>query len=200
MILTLNECKTILGITGNTYDEKLRQMIPYVQSDIIYYCDNPFADKVIYVEDSNAFDFVRGSTSTATTQADYVLDASDRFSTVGFTDGMDVIIVGGANEGVYTIASVTTGTMKITSTGEFVTQSQTTNYRSPGSIRVSRVVWPRAVKLVAAKMVWYLIDKPKVTDVKSESIDDYSVTYMGSNMYPKPLVDSLAPYRRAVLV
>jgi hypothetical protein len=200
MILTLNECKTILGITDNTNDEKLRQMIPYVQSDIIYYCNNPFADEAIYVEGGSAFDFIRGATSTATTRADRIHDADDNFSTAGFTDGMDVIVAGGANEGVYTISSVSSDTMKMTCTGEFVTQSQTTYYRWPGNIRISRAVWPRAVKMIAAKMVWHLVDKPKVADVKSESIDDYSVTYMGSNLYPQQLVDGLIPYRRCVLI
>ena len=207
MILTLDECKMILGITVNTYDEKIRQLIPYVQDDIIYYCDNPFDDPTIFVQCSIGLDFYRGNTASATTSPDYIHDNIDRFSTVGLTDGMDIVIVGGANEGVHTIASVSTDTLKVTSTGVFVGQKQTAYYRSPGTIRVARVRWPKAVQLIAAKMVWHLIDTPTVrsADVKSEKIDDYSVTYadqtaIGAHMYPIALVNSLRPYRRAVMV
>jgi len=207
MILTLDECKVILGIEGNTYDEKIRQFIPYVQDDLIYYCNNAFADATIFVADSGSLNFYRGATATGTTSPDYITDELTRFTTIGFADNMDIVVVGGANTGVYALASVSSDVMKTKSTGEFVDQKQTAYHHWPGRITISRVVWPKSVKLVAAKMVWHLIESPKVRsgEVKSESIDDYSVTYVdqaaaGLHMYPKALINSLAPYRMAVLV
>jgi hypothetical protein len=44
-------------------------------------------------------------------------------------------------------------------------------------------------------MVWHMIDKPKPDNVKSESIDDYSVTYVGSHKYPESVAKGLEKYK-----
>ena len=65
---------------------------------------------------------------------------------------------------------------------------------------VARAAWPKSLKPIAAKMVWHLVDESRKGDVKSESIDDYSVMYAGSNAYPERVLSGLAKYRRAVMV
>ena len=55
--------------------------------------------------------------------------------------------------------------------------------------------WPRGIKPIVAQMIWYLIDKAKQTDVKSERIDDYAVTFAGSNQYPERVIKGLDKYR-----
>jgi hypothetical protein len=45
-------------------------------------------------------------------------------------------------------------------------------------------------------MVAHLIDKPKDTGVKSESLGDYSVTYAGSNAYPETVLAGLNKWRK----
>jgi hypothetical protein len=193
-VITVAEVKTILGVTSTADDAKIAAFIPYVQDDIAAYCNNRFADTSIYRKSGSDLEFVNGSSR------DYITDAQDWFSTSGFKDGMDVVVVGGSNEGFYTISSVSTGTMKMTSSGEFVNQSQTTYHRWPGFIGVYRVKWPRDLKLQAAKMVKYLIDHPTESDAKSESLDDYSVTFAGQNAYPERLIAGLKKYRKVVLV
>jgi hypothetical protein len=198
-LLTVDECKQILGLTDNTHNARIALFIPYVQDDISDYCNNSFADTVVYVC-NGALDFVRGSTLTSSTLADYIHDAEDCISTAGFKAGMDIVVIGGSNQGYYTVKTATTDTITLTSTGDIEDQSQTTYHRWPGDIVVARARWPKSLKPVAAKMVWHLLDQSKSGDVKSESIDDYSVTYAGDHAYPERVVAGLRQYRKAVLI
>jgi hypothetical protein len=199
-VLTIDECKNILGLADNSYDEQIRTMIPYVQEDVIQHCNNAFGDSVIYREAHGGISFARGSTLTSSTDPDTITDDYDEFSTAGFRAGMDIVVLGGSNEGVYTLASVSTDTLTLTSTGEIENHDGSTFYRDPGIIHIARVRWPKGVKLAAAKMVWHLIDQPRVGNVQSERIDDYAVTYAGAHAYPQAVVAELRPHRRAVLI
>lgn len=201
MILTVSECKVLLNLGNDqSYDEQIRQLIQYVQDDIRHYCNNDFGDTTIYRHSAGSLEFVRGSTNTSSTSPDTITDDDEYFTTAGFRAGADVIVLGGSNEGYFELASVSSGTLTLTSSGDIEDQAQTTYHRWPGEIIISQVKWPHAIKPIAAKMVWYLIDKAKQDDVQSERIDDYSVTYAGSNVYPKRILDGLRPFRRAVLI
>jgi hypothetical protein len=90
--------------------------------------------------------------------------------------------------------------MKLTSTGVLVDQSQAVYHRHPGRVIIAQVLWPKAIKPVAAQMVKWLMDGKNYSDAKSESIDDYSITFAGENAYPKRLIEGLRPYRRAILI
>lgn len=201
-LLTLAECKAILGIaTGSTAnDGAISLFIPYVERDICDYCNNYFNDTVIYVHDIGSVVFARGDTSTGTTDPDTITDDEDRFSTSGFRAGMDIVVFGGSNEDIYTLSSVTTDTLKLTSTGEIEDQDPNASYNSVGPILISRVKWPKTLKPTAARMIWHLIDNPYPGDVQSERIDDYSVTYAGEHSYPTRVLDGLRPYKRAILI
>lgn len=201
-LLTLAECKAILGIaTGSTANDKgLETFIPYVERDICLHCNNYFTDTVIYVKDIGSIVFLRGDTDTTSTSPDRITDDEDRFTTSGFRSGMDIAIFGGSNEGIYTIASASTGTLKLTSTGEIEDQDPNASYNSVGPILIAKVKWPRALKPTAARMVWHLLDNPYPGDVQSESIDDYSVTYAGEHAYPSRVIDGLTPHKRAVFL
>lgn len=198
-ILTVDECKNLLGLTDNSYDEQIRILIPYVQRDVVDICNNSFGDTTIYRQSHGSIAFVRGSTVVGTTTPDTITDDDEEFSTIGFRAGMDIFVAGGSNEGLYTLAGVAAGTLTLTSTGELETQDGATHYRDPGDILIARIRWPRPVKVAAAQMVWHLVDKGRQGDVKSESIDDYSVTYAGAAAYPARALAGLAPYRRAVI-
>lgn len=190
-LMTTTEAKAFLRITGSTYDTLIGTYIPIIEEDICEYLNNYFEDRAIFVQHASGLAFVRGNTATATTQADYVTDDNEDFSTAGFSAGMDIAIAGGSNAGIYTIASVTTGTLTITDTGEFVDQDQDNYYNYPGPIRIARVIWPSWLKPVAAKMIWYQIDKAKPDGAISERVDDYSVTYVNGRAYPAQLLDQL---------
>jgi hypothetical protein len=201
-LLTLAECKSILGIaTGSTAnDAAISVFIPFVERDICAYCNNYFADTVVYVHDRGSVVFVRGDTSTGTTDADEITDDEDRFSTSGFRAGMDIVVFGGSNEGIYSLASVTTGALQLTSTGEIEDQDPNASYNTVGPLLISRVKWPKALKPTAARMIWHLIDNPYPGDIQSERLDDYSVTYAGEHAYPARVLNGLRPYRRAILI
>ena len=190
-LMTTAEVKLYIRETSTTYDTLINYYIPLIEEDVCEYLNNWFADNVIFLETYGGLAFSRGNTATATTQADYITDDNDQFSTAGFSDGMDVVISGGSNHGIYTIASVTTAVMKMTCTGVFVDQDQDASFNPVGGVRISRVNWPGALKPIAAKMIWYQIAKNKPDGVLSESIDDYSVTYVNGREYPMQLLNQL---------
>lgn len=194
-IITYTEAKSILGVTSTQTDTQLATIIPYVEEDIIDYCNHGFEDPVIFHE-GGSLAFVRGDTGVATS-ADRILDDYDYFSTAGFRAGMQIFVEGGSNAGIYTLAAVTTDKLTLTCTGTLEDQDQSTYHRSPGAIKISRVRWPKGLKPVAAQMAWHLISDPQPTFVNSENIDDYSVTFAGEHAYPKRIIHGLNKYRVA---
>lgn len=199
MIISVDECRALLGVSDNSYDESFRILIPYVQRDIADYCNNIFADTVIYRHSHGSIAFVRGSTLTSSTDPDTITDDEDYFSTAGFRAGMDIIVAGGSNEGYHTLAAVNTDTLTLTSTGEVEDQDGSTYHNDPGPILIARAVWPKPVRTVAAQMVWHLTKHARRDDIKSESIDDYSVTFAGDHEYPQHVMNHLNRYRRAIM-
>lgn len=199
-LMTVREVKRFVRISesDSSYDALIAEYLPIIEDDICEYLNNYFEDRAIFVDHGAGLAFVRGNTLTSVASADYVTDDNDDFSTAGFAAGMDVVIVGGSNSGIYTVASVSSGTLTMTSTGEFVAQDQDLFYKTPGRIRIARMRWPDALKPTAAQMIWYQIENSKPNDAISEKVDDYSITYAGSNAYPARLVAKLSRYRMAV--
>jgi hypothetical protein len=196
-LVTTADAKTILGITDTTYDTQLSFFLPLVEKDIVSYIGHAFQDGYVYNESASNFEFVRGDSDTY----DYITDADEEFEQQGFLDGMDIVVEGGwSNVGLYTVSSASTGKLTLDEYGTLIDQVQSNddNDNYIGVIRISRVVWPDELKLTAAKMAWYLIDNAKISDAQSESLDDYSITYAGSNAYPTRLVDALDKFRRPV--
>lgn len=194
-LMTTAEVKSILRITDTTYDTDIGVFLPLVEDDIIAYIGHAFQDGYVYRESGNAFAFTRGDSDTH----DTITDEDSEFLTHGFAAGQDIVIEGGfSNVGLYNIQTAAAGTLTLSEYGELIAQDQndTSDDHTIGTIRISRVNWPKSIKLVAAKMVWYLIDKAKEDDVQSESLDDYSVTYAGSNAYPTRILRMLDKWRR----
>ena len=197
-IMSYTEVKSILGVTSTAADSQIATLIPYVENDIIDYCNTAFQDPVIY-HDGGAIAFVRGDTGAASS-ADRITDDYDYFTTCGFRAGMDIFVEGGSNHGLYTLAAVTTDQLTLTSTGSIEDQDQSTFHNSPGNIKISRVNWPTALKVVAAQMVWHLVSNPQPDNIQSERIDDYSVTFINGHAYPGRIEAALSKYKRVHLV
>ena len=198
MIVTLAQVKALLQITSATYDTVIQSLIPIVEDDVIRYCNQAFQDKYIYSEGS-ALATVRGDPDTIT-------DSESNWVKYGFLALMDVYIEGGngTNMGSYEVASVAAGTLTLTSVNTLIDQDiDDTDDQPVGILRVSRIKWPRGIILPAAQMVWYHIKEGKPTDVVSERIDDYAVTYSsgsGAQMqYPTRILQGLNKYRMAHL-
>ena len=173
-IITLDEVKDILSIDGDSYDNDIDRLIPYVQDDVCEYCNNYFQDKYVYRDSPSYISFVRGTTGDS----------------------------GYSNAGIHHVTSAAAGQLKLDSTGELISQDpdDTQDNNWIGDIKISRVKWPRAIKLPVAQMIHYLIEHPRPSDIKSETIDDYSVTYVGSHTYPDRVVQGLRKYRRAIVI
>ena len=199
-IITLDEVKDILNIDGSSYDGDIDRLIPFVQDDVVEYCNNYFQDGYVYREAVTYISFVRGTTGDS---GDVIKDDDSKFLEKGFLSGMDITVEGGgANVGVHHVKTAAAGQLTLDSTGELISQDpdDTQDNNWIGEIKISRIKWPRAIKLPVAQMVNYLIEHPQPSDIKSESIDDYSVTYIGSNTYPQRVADGLRKYRRAVVI
>ena len=198
MLMTTAEVKTILGITDSTNDTQIAAFIPYVASDIVSYIGHAFQDGYVYRESASAIAMYRGDLDTN----DYIADTDKKFLAKGFISGMDIAIEGGySNVGIYSVSSASAERLLLDEYGTLINQVRDTNIddNAIGSIKISRVNWPKELKLTAAKMVWYLISNSKVDDVKSESLDDYSITYAGSNAYPVRLINALDKFRKVVV-
>lgn len=200
-LMTTAEVKTILGITSSTYDTQIAYFIPLVEDDLLEYLNNNFPDGYVYKESASELAFVRGDSDTT----DYISDTAAEFLVKGFLSGMDIVVEGGgANVGHYHVDSASTGKLKLTEYGILIDQDQddTSDDNCIGNIVISRVKWPPALKLPAAQMTWHLINDAKASNVQSESLDDYSVTYKalavaGSNAYPVEILDRLDKWRRS---
>jgi len=195
-LMTTAEVKSILGITTSEYDTNIAFFIPFVERDLIEYLNNGFQDGYVYRESAGQF-----ALAPDTSTGDYITDGDSDFVNRGFTAGMDIIIQGGhSNGGKYNIAAVTASQLTLSEKGILIAQDQgdTKDDNYIGDIRISRVKWPIALKLPAAKMVWNLIDDAKPNDAISEKLDDYSITYAGSNAYPTKVINMLNKWRRPV--
>lgn len=195
MLMTTAEVKTILGISASTYDTQIEFFIPYVARDIVSYLNGAFQDKYIYKESGSVF-----AMAPDTSTGDYITNSDSDFLVKGFLSGQDIAIEGGySNAGIYTVSTeaATESKLILVDKGLLVAQDQgsTADVNYIGTIRISRIKWPPEIKLPAAKMVWFLIDQAKASDAQSESLDDYSITYAGSNAYPTRVIMMLEKFR-----
>jgi len=196
-IMTTAEVKTILGISGTTYDTKIAALLPLVEDDLIDYLGDALADGYVWRESGSMLAFYEGDSDTH----DYITDGDSDFLNRGFADGMDIIIEGGySNTGLYTIDSAAAGKIKLSEYEELVTQDQddTSDDHEIGSVRISRVKWPKALKVPVAEMVWSLIDDAQPSMAQSERIGDYSIAYVGTHAYPSKTIRMLDKYKRPV--
>jgi len=194
-LMTTAEVKSVLGITASTYDTQIAFFLPIVEDDLIAYLNNCFSDGYVYRESGSALSFVRGDSDTA----DHITDTEAKFTEKGFLSNMDIIVQGGgANVGLHSVSSASTDRLLLSETGILIDQAQgdTKDDNYIGNILISRVKWPIALKLPAAKMIWSLIDNGKVSDVKSEKLDDYSITYIGGNAYPSVITEMLQKWKK----
>lgn len=204
-IINMDEVKTLLRLTDNTYDEEIEMLIPLVQDDVCEYLNNYFADPIIYRDGNTALEFVRGDTDDTSTSADYITDTDARLSSVGFSTAheYDVLVEGGgANAGIHHVTALTTAGGKFTldSTGVLIDLDMDDMQNFPGGCRISLIYWPKAIKPYVAQMIWHRIDKPKPSGAKAETIDDYSITYAGAHTYPTETLQGLSKWKNAILI
>ena len=154
MIIDLAECKRLLRETDDEYDSEIEVMIPIAQEDLCDYLDNYFQDEEItYTFSGGAF--VKGDPDTIT-------DNDSEFVKKRFASGMDIVVEWcRPNNGIWQLSTVAAGTLTLTSSNELVSMAYDDTDYPLGTIRISRVAWPKSLKVVIARMVWHLIARPK---------------------------------------
>ncbi len=203
-LITKDEVKYLLNLTDTTYDTRIETLIPYVQDDIVTYLNTLFQDGYIYRESGSAIVITRGSTTTGTADPDEITDSDSYFLQKGFRSNMDIALEGGySNVGVHHVVTAAAGTLTLSSTGAVESQNpnSTSENNYIGTLRVSKVNWPKALKRYAAQMIWHNIQRNKPSGALSETIDDYSITYapLENGGYPPEVLAGLKKYKKASL-
>jgi hypothetical protein len=178
MIVTVANCKTLLGITSSTYDSLLALEIPMIQEAIIQFLKRYFKSDLDY------------SSKTISFSGTTISDSASQFNVEGLLIG-DYMIQGSKyNDGFVTVSVVASGALTTSETLVTETAGET--------ILLTRVVFPKELQLIASKMVGYNIFNKY--GAISESISRYSVTYgqAQNNIlgYPDSLTGGLLKYRR----
>jgi hypothetical protein len=183
MIISRNEVKTLLQITDATKDDLIDALIPILQDDILAYLNNNFKVPLYRENISISFD-------EATNE---IRDSENGFTEAKFSDAIHVIVEGSKrNDGIYYVNTVTAGVLTIGS-GKAVVDEAAGEY-----ICVTKIMFPDALKLAVSRMIAGAVEKASMNGIKSESIGDYSITYLADsdNDFRLSVLKSLNQYRR----
>lgn len=183
MIATRNEIKTLLQLTDNTYDSFIEANIPLIDQIICDYCNNDFID--------TEFDYF-SSTEISFDNT----DNSINFTGIGDKDliATDTIRVYKSlrNNQLFTVDTVNSNSIIVNCIDNI------TDEDAGEGIFIAKVTYPKSLKMVVAKMIKYLIAQLSEDEVgiKTEKIDDYSVTYIDDiSGFPSSIMKSLNNYR-----
>jgi hypothetical protein len=181
MLITLTEVKSLLQITGNDKDSLINYLMPIIEQKVCNECKDDFVD--------NDFDFFSSGDITFIAS-----DNSINLTGIGSKKLVadDTIRVYGSfrNNQIFTIDSVGTNKIIVNSIDMIKDEDEgETTY-------ITKIKYPVPLKIIAAQMIGY--DLEKITPgVKSEKIDDYSITLQETvNGYPANYMSGLHNYRQ----
>jgi len=187
-LITLAEAKAILRKDDITDDDTLATLLAYAKDDLVEYLNNHFQSTIItYYASSIAF--VSGDPDTIT-------DSDEQFVIEGFTPGDYAIEYAHDNTGIHEVESVTAGTLTLSSSNNLIDMDPDDDNHPLGGVRISRVVWPNALKMVVAKMAWYLYMEPRPDDMRAKTMDGTVIEYAGTNAYPKRILMMANKWKR----
>lgn len=181
MIVTVDEVINLLQLPIDVDDDIIKYNIPIVEQAICDYCNTDFVDK--------NFDFFSSSNISFL--------SSD--NSINMTDIENKKLVAGdsirvykslRNNQTFTISSVTTN--KIILDDIDTIQDEDENK----TVYITKIKYPKISKLTAAQMINYNMEN-FTPGIKSEKIDDYSITLQESiGGYPTNYMASLQSYRQ----
>lgn len=196
MIATLAEIKTLLGISGTTYDTQIKLNIPIAEEAICGHCNNEFLDtKNSYRLGYILAVYAYKSTLSFVASTNSINDSASGLAGLNFKAGDSVRVYNSIhNDQIFSIKTVAAGSIVFEDIDTVKDESATNE-----SILMARLAWPKSFKGILSKMIKYCIDNKINTGVKSESFDDYSYTNFDSSEYsngfPKTIMNSLNNYR-----
>lgn len=183
MIVTREQVKIILHIIDTSKDALIDLYIPLVQQDIVDKTNNIFVNNISVISDM--FSFVNSSNEINLN--DNSIDLTDSFQ-----NRMDIYITGSKYNN-YHFEIDTAAAQKLT----LNTLINVIDESEGESITIRYVIFPEPLKITAALMINHRIKKTD-TNIKSEKIGRYSVTYRDNKSpadYPEEILSSLIQYR-----
>lgn len=187
-LITLAQWKTLLGITSTdaTRDARVTALLPYLEDDIVNYCNNDFLNTDITFGSNFVLTIPGGTTYTLTC-------ALGGISDIGFAIGDNFLFEGTLrNDGRYTIVTVSDTVITVT---EAITAE------SAIDAEITLIAWPNGLKLYAARMISYQVDHMADAGITGEVIKSYSYTRrqygeMADPGYPQELMRGLDRWRK----
>jgi hypothetical protein len=183
-LLTLAEVRTLLQIPAGdtTRDTLIETILPMVQKRIVEYCNNGFVIPTTQVY-ATTISFSAGTPAK-------IKDSGSGFVKAGFTAGCDVKVQGSAeNDGIYTVETVAPGELAL-AIGETLNDEAAFEL-----ITVTRVRWPKDLKLDAAQIVNYFITTQGKLVTQEGLPGGYSVTFKSDAEVWAPLRRYRRPFK-----
>lgn len=182
-MITLAETKTLLQISDTNLDTFITFNIPLVINSVCNHCKNHFLDENIYIKSENVT-FANADNSITITDFDDEFIAGDY-----------IRIYESARNNGYALIDSIDSTKLVVSGIEIIDETVDSN------IIIFRSSYPKSLKLPVSKMLNFLI-KNQDPFVKSEKIDDYSVSFSDQKMiegFPKNIMSSFSRFRKFYL-
>lgn len=182
-----------VSYTYNDYDDLIDYLIPIVEKDLCGYLNNYFEDANTYVT-LGSYKFIEKTSSTAGQLTDTY---NQQFLDYGFTDTMQIVVRGThRNSGIYDLSSATASRLLIGSTEDF-TEESSTEFYSKGTIQVSRLRWPEAIKPYVAYIIWNNIERSRNMSITSRTLGQNNITYesLSSGVYPPSIMNGLKRFK-----
>lgn len=178
MLLTKNEVKQHLQIaeTDTSRDDLISSLIIKTQEFIVRRINNFFLPGV----------YAFGSNISFSSEDNSINDGDSLLDIDGLAEGNDIVVLNSyQNNRIFEIKTITSS--KITLTDDVkVKQEASANQ----IITIQRICFDEDIKLAAVDFISSKLRKSK--DVKSESLGDYSATYLTD----KEMLSTFSPFKR----
>jgi len=183
MIVTRAEVMTLLQIADIDYNTFIDMNIPIAEQAVCSYCNSDFIDKNFDYFSSNAVSFANSTNSINLT------DIGNKKIVVNDTLRIYRSL---RNNQTFTVSSVATDSIILNAI------DTVTDEDAGEGVFVAKVRYPVPLKFVVAKMIKYALSISDIDfNIKSEKIDDYSVTFVDNVFgYPQSIMSHLNAYRQ----
>lgn len=172
-IITTEKVKTLLQISGSSYDTLIDELIPAFQNWIVGYLNNYFHTSIYIIASTLAF---------VDSGPDTITDSDEGFVDAGFTDAIDIDVAGSEdNDGIYAVDEVAVGTLTLASGEELIAED------AGEGVTITRVRFPKGLWMPTAQCIKFDMSK-RDPSLVSKSLADFSEQYAGSGDYPSGLL------------
>lgn len=189
-IITLAQAKEELQITGITYDTRITNLIPMIQSFVVNKCHN-------YFEIDPNKNYFLVSTVSFDNAANTISDSAEGFVDAGFLAGMDIRIAGSLyNNKIVTLLTAVAAILTLSS-------SDTLTDEDAGlAVNFTWVQFPDGLIPLVAKLIGIELDVDTNERAQAERVGNTSFDYgkRFSGEYPKGLLAQLKPWTLPVFV